>query len=445
MHTQAMNIALPQWGALAIAGEPLSSLLADLRTHRAPSALGDLLMDAVTLADIYEDCDQLISLDAIIVPFKTINRKMAALMQAMKRTGTDVHPVKVDISEPFTQRGSAHVASLFTLSDGQTITVFFHNPDTTPKRIKPTDEMVSWKWLLNKKDVTITVAAEHGQDLKVQDVARRVMLLAQKNSTAFKRLNAKKSERDATIQGLKDEVTMLEATLKHERELLEAAKAGDGLGKSEPVAISGDELGEFPDTEDGKKALREAAIDYFRKNLETIQGGVLNRALDVRVAFNGTGRDHVQSKSADRRKLKLVVALDKIVADGKPISGSPFKPHDRAAKRGVNKTHVLRTQASINGESETVRFVLHEDAKGHFFYDHSIDSEEYRAAIGGNAEARDSAVAADLNLPALLSDEPSSEYRRELTLDRTDSAVNGMVLNLFIEGEDPEEVQHGDG
>ena len=286
MLSQDMKITLPHWDAHAIAGEPLSSIVSDLRNHRARGALGDLMMDSVTLADIYEDCDQLVALDAILVPFNAINRKMKAMSDAMKRTGLDVPPVKYEVSEPFTQRGSAQVAVIFSLSDGQTITVFFHNPDTTPKRIKATDEMVSWRWLLNKKDVTIVVAAEHGQDVKVQDVARRVMKLAQKNSTAFKRLNAKKSEREAVIQGLKDEVTTLEATLQQEREKLEAAKAeGSAVKEPDPAstAVVEDEMPiGAPQTEDDGLSDDPNAPNYRYADTGHIAGA---RKFDVTEAF----------------------------------------------------------------------------------------------------------------------------------------------------------------
>ncbi|QOJ22956.1 MAG: hypothetical protein HRU78_04260 [Gammaproteobacteria bacterium] len=37
------------------------------------------------------------------------------------------------------------------MSDGQTVSIFFHNPDTTPNKLTPADELISWKWLLNKR------------------------------------------------------------------------------------------------------------------------------------------------------------------------------------------------------------------------------------------------------------------------------------------------------
>ena len=82
---------------------------------------------------------------------------------------------------------------VFSMDDGQTVSVWFHNPDTTPAKLMPLDELISWKWMLNKKDVTIVVAPESGKDLNVREVARRVMRLAAKNSAAFQRANANRA------------------------------------------------------------------------------------------------------------------------------------------------------------------------------------------------------------------------------------------------------------
>ncbi len=149
---------------------------------------------------------------------------MELLRGVMERIGGDVKPVALQITDPFKQRGVAQVAVIFELSDGQTVTIFFHNPDTTPSRIAPSDEVISWKWLLNKKDITIVVAPERGADLNVREVARRIMRLAEKNSPAFQRLNATRAERMQGIQALRDEITELETELAAVQRELEVAK-----------------------------------------------------------------------------------------------------------------------------------------------------------------------------------------------------------------------------
>lgn len=94
-----------------------------------------------------------------------------------------------------------------------TVAIYLHNPDSTPNKILPDDELVSWKWLLNKKDVTILVAPEKGRDLNPREVARRVMRLAENNSAKFTKANGDRAARMAAIEAAKVQVTSKEATL----------------------------------------------------------------------------------------------------------------------------------------------------------------------------------------------------------------------------------------
>lgn len=191
----------------------------------------DLLMDSVTAYDIACDYDGLMALDALVVPFKTLERQMNVMRRVMNRVGTEIRVKEddgeekgIEISDVFKRNGTANIAVTFMLTDGQTISVIFHNPDMTPNKIDPTDELISWKWMINKKDVTIVVAPEQGKDLKVQEVARRIMKLANKNSAAFQRANAKRAERMKNIENQKTEIAQLEAELAKAQRDLETAK-----------------------------------------------------------------------------------------------------------------------------------------------------------------------------------------------------------------------------
>lgn len=187
---------------------------------RFTDGMAGLLLDAVCIADILEDSDGEIALDALVSPFARLPRKMELLRVAMERVGATVKPSAVQITEPFKQRGVANVAAVFELSDGQTVSIFFHNPDVTPNKMAATDEVISWKWLLNKKDVTIVVAPERGVDLNVREVARRMMRLAEKNSAAFMRANVKRGERMAALEGLRSEIVTLTKELDTAKETL---------------------------------------------------------------------------------------------------------------------------------------------------------------------------------------------------------------------------------
>lgn len=205
--------------------QPLGSTLDQILYQiRCADAGEGLLMDAVTPEEITEDSDGILTFDALVSPYARLERKMELLRGIMERAGDKVKPVAMQITEPFKQRGVAHVAVIFELSDGQTVSIYFHNPDGSPGKMAPTDEVISWKWLLNKKDITIVVAPERGSDLNVREVARRIMRLSEKNSAAFQRVNARRAERMGAIQALKNEISELETELAAAQHELEVAR-----------------------------------------------------------------------------------------------------------------------------------------------------------------------------------------------------------------------------
>lgn len=188
----------------------LDDVLYGIRVHDAADGL---LFDPMTMAEIVEGAE-VVKLDALVIQAGRLAPKMQALLRIMELASPgEVKPLAVQISEPIRRYGGVHVAALFEMSDGQTVTVWFHNPDSTPARLTPADDLVSWKWVLNKKDITIVVAPESGNDLNTREAARRVMRLVQKNSAAFQRANAKRAERMAEIQGLRDTLGEKQAEL----------------------------------------------------------------------------------------------------------------------------------------------------------------------------------------------------------------------------------------
>ncbi|MFZ4539257.1 hypothetical protein [Propionivibrio sp.] len=230
-----------QWNSDALpASQTIDQVLYDIRRADGSERL---LLDSVSLQDILEDSDGVIAFDALVIPFARLENKMEALNKAMERAGSTVKPAAMQVTEPFNQRGVANVAAIFELSDGQSVSIFFHNPDVTPKKMASTDELISWKWLLNKKDITIVVAPERGEDLNVREVVRRIMKLADKNSAAFIRANGKRAERMAAIGGLKDEITGLEAEFKQVQGELEVAKI-EAEGRKAKAA-SGDPASDY--------------------------------------------------------------------------------------------------------------------------------------------------------------------------------------------------------
>lgn len=208
-------------------------LTLDQLLYRVRSADQDCLMlDPLSLADIMEDSDGVLAVfDALVTPYARLKRKIEQLGMVMDKSVPGVTTVSVQISEPFKQNGNVQVAVVYELSDGQTATVMFHNPDSTPTKLSSNDEMISWKWMLNKKDITIVVAPENGRDLAVREVGRRIMKLALKNSAAFARVNQKRAERLENIKTLEGECIDLDKHLDGLNEQIKAAQ--DALDQKE--------------------------------------------------------------------------------------------------------------------------------------------------------------------------------------------------------------------
>ncbi|EHK0699912.1 hypothetical protein ICL29_004037 [Salmonella enterica] len=93
--------------------------------------------------------------------------------------------------------------AIIPLSDGQTISILFHSP-TADKKITNSDTLVAFQFLLNKKDVTHTVAPMSGRDMTLAQVTMKLANLAEKNSAKFQRAQKKK-------KALADEINQLQA------------------------------------------------------------------------------------------------------------------------------------------------------------------------------------------------------------------------------------------
>lgn len=200
----SMTDVFVRWGADNLpVGQTVGALLYDLR--RADT--DGLMFDSATMADISESLgEDGTMLDAMVIEYKQFERKAGQLLKVMQNAGGAVQATAVEVSKPFKNKGTTQVAMLFGMSDGQSVSVFFHNPDSTPNKLMPADELISWKWVQNKKDITAVVAPESGQDLNPRIVARRIMALIQKNSAKFIKANEGKAARTAALDELKASV-----------------------------------------------------------------------------------------------------------------------------------------------------------------------------------------------------------------------------------------------
>lgn len=165
-------------------------------------------LDSVIFDELADGAEiQAAVFDALSVENKRLERTAQLLGNAFNRASGSLKVVEngIHISEPMRKNGTTNIAVMFEMTDGQTVSVLFHNPDTTPAKITPDDVMISWKWLLNRKDITIVVAKEDGKDLPLPVVARRVMALVEKNTARFAKANANKAAETELLAQLEAE------------------------------------------------------------------------------------------------------------------------------------------------------------------------------------------------------------------------------------------------
>jgi len=297
---------------------PIDSNMSDIIYQlRREDGHHKLMFDSLSVADILEN-ERVISMDSLTSLFSKLEPRMTALMRVMERNAVNIKPLSMTITEPFKRNGSLQVGVIFELSDGQSITVFFHNPDVDKKSIKGTDTLTSWKWLLNKKDITILVAPERGKDIVLKDVAIRMMKIAEKNAKAFEKNNKNKAERAKQIDGLKTEITGLESELKGLESDLEAAKIDKEEQASKPVQ-NDEEI-------KGNKELQNPIDPVAEKNIQ--QAG-LSKALNKKVI------DHLKqnpdSKTLPSPKALKIIGENTIRELGAELEGNGFE------KKGANE------------------------------------------------------------------------------------------------------------
>ncbi|MEC7119084.1 MAG: hypothetical protein VXW65_04155, partial [Pseudomonadota bacterium] len=149
-----------------------------------------------------------VAMDALAAPYKRLEQVLnRLLLPAMRSVAGDLQiSDNVQLTQPKRLAGVLQIAALFALSDGQTITIWFHNIDATPAKLSPDDPMTAWKWLLNKKNITVLVAPEGGKDLGIREIATRIMRMANKNSISFLKAQAKRTDLEQQLTSLDEQI-----------------------------------------------------------------------------------------------------------------------------------------------------------------------------------------------------------------------------------------------
>lgn len=230
-------------------------------------------------------------LEAITIEhFSRTERRMAAVVRVLNRylSDSEITALSPVVGKPKKSGSFAYVIVQLPFSDGQTVNVVFHSPEGDKKRIGPSDAIIAFRWLLNKRDITHVVAPEDGEEVSLETIAKRITQLVVKNSARFERqqkaAQAERKELDDVREAVKNaeerqsdlmdkisfrakEAESIEARLSNTLSLLEKQKTInaelqakiDALRKSKPGGGTGDKV--RPDKVDARfqEMIRTAA------------------------------------------------------------------------------------------------------------------------------------------------------------------------------------------
>lgn len=193
-------------------GGRLDNLLLDMQRHDDNCALVEHFDSVEQVLAQYDDIE-IMAYDGVFMTYSQLDKFAKRLHLAMDNASkaSKVQVKNVEVSEPFKRQGMAQIAVMYTLDDGQSITVFLHNPDSTPAKMQANDVLIAWKWTLNGRDVTGAVQStvhENGNTgANVNILAGRIMQLVEKNSARFKRTQAKKEQQKQELELAQQRVT----------------------------------------------------------------------------------------------------------------------------------------------------------------------------------------------------------------------------------------------
>ena len=221
-----------------------SRLLVDIQKNDSHHELTAQFDMAGFLANL--DVTEL-GLDALMDTNNRLNLMKERLFRALAKQSVDgLSVTDAVLTKPFKKAGVANVAMQFNLSDGQTFTILFHNPDADPKKLSPQDTMVSWKWMLNKRDITAAVSPKNGENVQLAPLATRMMKVAKANSKRFAAAQSKKAQNQQALTDAQKEVddkkAKLDAINAHIAELqTEIEKVGSAQPQADATPVAAGE------------------------------------------------------------------------------------------------------------------------------------------------------------------------------------------------------------
>ncbi|MDA4903903.1 procyclic acidic repetitive family protein [Acinetobacter baumannii] len=229
----------PEWDGISLVSHDgdTAKLLLDMQRNDDHSQLLSKFDGLPTLLSSLEVEEA--HYDSIIVDYQHLEQLSAILHHAMDQfSKTGVKVINVTESKPFKHKKVLQIALTYDFDDGQNFTILFHKPDRFSKKISSADSLISWKILMNNRDITAAIQPNQGEGISIPVLAGRIMKLINQNSNRFKRLQAKKAEKAKALAEAENRVLekqSLLASLKQEIESLQSELDNLAISKSKPT------------------------------------------------------------------------------------------------------------------------------------------------------------------------------------------------------------------
>ncbi len=183
--------------------------------------------------DAYDENDRMTTKEMVmeavsVQKFARTDTKMAALVRVFNAYLKDKN-IEAQVPIIGTPRKSGLFATVtvqIPFSDGQVVSIIFHSPDNNKMKITADDEIIAFRWLLNKRDITHVVSPENDAEVSLQEIGKRTAQLVEKNSARFQAMQKGLIEQKKNLEEIK---TQAEEAVRQHDELMGKLKEGQGV------------------------------------------------------------------------------------------------------------------------------------------------------------------------------------------------------------------------
>ncbi|MBQ3172550.1 MAG: hypothetical protein IJB53_11695 [Mailhella sp.] len=328
----------------------------------------DMLMESATMEEVSEyfnpgtdKVDGGFIFEAIVIDkFSRTEHRMNAVVRVLNKhlSGSQINALPAVVEEPKKSGSFAYVTVQLPFSDGQVVSVIFHSPEGDKKKIAPTDTIIAFRWLLNKRDITHLVAPEDGSEVSLETIGKRVTQLVEKNSARFERTQKEAAAERKALEEARENVGKAEVK---QQELMDAIAAlnDKAITVDAKLANAQAEL----ERQKAYNAELQAKIDGLRKSAEHDEEGQGG-------ANTGTGTDGDNQTGTESYKpvqtiitaveLPFVPGANEIVMNAqRPLAG-----HETATGNPVYGIHYALINTDKADYRELVSANQKLDAKG---------------------------------------------------------------------------------